>query len=58
MVVKMVVKIRRRCVSTYPSNRGAPPHYSCMWGRSSEVRHRIPDPDDFNMLANLCSVVR
>jgi hypothetical protein len=32
--------------------------YSCMWGNSTEVGHRVPDSDDFNMLANLYSITR
>jgi hypothetical protein len=32
--------------------------YSCMWANSTEVAHRVPDSDDFNMLANLYSIVR
>ncbi|GAB4082756.1 matrixin family metalloprotease [Modestobacter muralis] len=32
--------------------------YSCMWANSTEVAHRVPDSDDFNMLATLYSIVR
>jgi hypothetical protein len=32
--------------------------YSCMWYQIKNSAHRTPDPDDFNMLATVYSVVR